>query len=703
MSPVSSDHPSNISNETPAADARFWLAAIAESSDDAIVGKDLNGVVKSWNKAAEAMFGFTAEEIVGQSITCIIPADRSDEEASIIARIAKNERIVHFETERQHKSGRLIPVSITVSPIRDDQNVVIGVSKIARDLTERDLREAKLRASNAELERLARHLAKARDAAEGANRAKSGFLASISHELRTPLNGILGYAQLLHMEGDLNAVQTERVKKMITAGTHLLQLVTKVLELSALEKGLADVQAVECDAEAIAVSCVELIRPVTTAKGLTLTTAVTPGTERKLVTDPMRLRQILYNLLGNAAKFTAQGEIELRLGTSADRSALRIEVTDTGPGIVADQRHRLFKEFERIDPDTTVEGAGVGLALSARLAALLKGRLGHSDNPGGGSVFWLELPLKLAAESVDATSSASNIIQKQQKQTSALNVLVVDDVPMNRDIAGSFLRSAGHSSTYAESGEEAVVLASSTSFDVILMDVSMPGLGGLEATRRIRSLGGARGQVPVVAVTAHAFAEQVEECRRSGMDGHVAKPFDPTTLLSAIADVTRPDWTPSKRLVSASPSAAPGNALTESELLVLNTKTFTQIARILSPDTVASHLQRIFNDGQAILSDLRKPVGSEQAAKGVAVAMHALASRAGMFGFERVVVLCRHFDRAIETGAADTILVTKAVKAAIEGMLQAIQERSMPNSVTWQFERSESDQQPLLVSTLVSR
>ena len=695
MSPASSDLLSNIHNQTPAEEARFWLAAVAESSDDAIVGKDLNGVVKSWNKAAEGMFGYTYEEMVGQSISCIIPHDRSDEEASILARIRKNEKIVHFETERQHKSGRLFPVSITVSPIRDDRNTIIGVSKIARDLNERDVREAKLRASNAELERLARHLAKARDAAESANRAKSGFLASMSHEFRTPLNGILGYAQLLHIEGGLNAVQTERVEKMITAGTHLLQLVTKVLDLSALEKGLADVQAVECDAEAIAVTCVELIRPVTTAKGLTLTIAVTPGTQRKLVTDPMRLLQILYNLLGNAAKFTARGAIELRLGTSADRSMLRIEVTDTGPGIIADQRHRLFKDFERLDPNTTVEGAGVGLALSARLAALLEGHLGHSDNPSGWSVFWLELPLKILSKSIESNSSAPNVPQEQQKQARTLNVLVVDDVPMNRYIAGSFLRSAGHSPTHAESGEQAVALASNSNFDVILMDVRMPGMGGLEATRRIRSLGGARGQVPVVAVTAHAFAEQVEECRKAGMDGHVAKPFNPTMLLSAIADVTRPDWKPSERLVSTSPSPASDHAITEKEPLLLNTTGFAQIARILSPDTVANHLQTIFNDGQAILSDMHKPEGSKPAAEDIAMAVHKLAGSAGMLGFERVAVLCRHLDRAIECGAPDVPALTEAVHAAIECMLQAIQERSTPNSVIWQFERSDSDQRHL--------
>jgi CheY-like chemotaxis protein len=150
-------------------------------------------------------------------------------------------------------------------------------------------------------------------------------------------------------------------------------------------------------------------------------------------------------------------------------------------------------------------------------------------------VFWLELPLKIGSKAIDTNSltpSALNVPQEQPKQAHVLNVLVVDDVQMNRDIAGSFLRAAGHSPTYAESGEEAVVLASTSNFDVVLMDVRMPGMGGLEATRRIRSLGGVRGQVPIVAVTAHAFAEQVEECRKAGMDGHVAKPFNPTMLLS---------------------------------------------------------------------------------------------------------------------------------------------------------------------------
>jgi PAS domain S-box-containing protein len=646
---------------TPPDNARFWLGAIVDSSDDAIVGKDLNGIVTAWNRAAESMFGYAADEIIGRPITCIIPPERIAEEASILGRLRGGGKIAHFETERKRKDGGLFPVSISVSPIRDNHDRIIGVSKIARDLSDHDRREDKLRAANTELERLARHLVKERDLAKQADRAKSQFLGGMSHELRTPLSGVLGCAELLQIEGGLNERQAARVETMLTAGKHLLEMVTGMLDLSAIEARREKLQLVECDVQAIAAACLDLVRPVAEAKDLALSIAVTPGTRRQVATDPTRLRQVLFNLIDNAVKFTSRGAIELRLRALADVAMMRIEVADTGPGILADQRQRLFQDFERLDPTGIVAGAGLGLALSARLAALMGGLLGHDDNPGGGSVFWLELPSNTVAGSSPATapaSPASGAPDAKPISARGLSVLIADDIAMNRDIAGSFLRASGHNVVCAEGGAEAVAAVASTDFDLVLMDVRMPEMDGLEATRRIRKLDGPRGRVPIVALTAHAFAEQVEACRSAGMEGHVPKPFTQAILFGAVAAASTGR---ARSLSPVSMAADPGIAGIGAEFLVFDQNAFDSSARYLAPEAVATYLQTIAEHGEALLLGLHHANGLMHVGDELARAAHTLASCAGMLGFERLTVLRRRFDRALQSGTAEAPALADAL------------------------------------------
>jgi signal transduction histidine kinase/DNA-binding response OmpR family regulator len=389
-----------------------------------------------------------------------------------------------------------------------------------------------------ELRHLVAELAQARDEADRANKAKSNFLAGMSHELRTPLNAVLGYAELLHMEGGLSATQAARVQTMLAAGNHLLVMINRVLDMSEIEAGHVDLQATLIDVQAMAAECLDLVRAQAMARGLALSLAVTPGAPRELVTDATRLRQILLNLLGNAVKFTARGGITVHLRMAAEGGALRIEVADTGPGVPPDQRARLFHDFVRLDNGETcaAEGVGLGLALSARLATLLGGRLEHCDNPGGGSVFWLELPAHGVAPAPAAAPCTAEPATPPPPR--GLRVLVVDDTDMNCDIAAAFLRGAGHGVTCASSGAEAIALVGAQparAFDVVLMDVRMPGMDGLEAARRIRALGDGRGDVPIIALTALAFAENVQECHDTGMDGHLAKPFTPAGLQACVA------------------------------------------------------------------------------------------------------------------------------------------------------------------------
>jgi len=422
--------------------------------------------------------------------------------------------------------------------------VVIAGFLIAHLLRQQEryrAKESELGMVNAELERLVRDLETTRDQAEASSQAKSRFLANMSHELRTPLHGILGYAQLLHLEGHLNGVQDARVDAMLAAGEHLLQMINKVLDLSQIETGGLQVKSAEFDLHRVASNCVDVIRPGCLAKAVKIALIISPDVPRLIVADVTRLQQIILNLMGNAAKFTARGSVELRLrtvhgdGAASDRM-LRIEVADTGPGIPPDQRQRLFKEFERLGAAITdrIEGAGLGLAISVRFAAVMGGRIGHEDNPGGGSVFWLEVPLVPGlAERPIQEDPANTAAQDHPASDRRLRVLVVDDVAMNRDIARAFLRSVGHDVVCAEGGAEAVEAVVAGEFDVVLMDVRMPEVDGLEATRRIRALPGKPSRVPIVALTAQALNDHVDGYQKAGMDAYLVKPFAPETLVAA--------------------------------------------------------------------------------------------------------------------------------------------------------------------------
>ena len=554
-------------------------------------------------------------------------------------------------------------------------------------------------ATNANLNRLSRHLAKARDRAEQASQAKSRFLAGMSHELRTPLNGILGYAQLLHLEGGLNPLQHSRVDAMLQAGKHLLQMITRVLDLSEIEAEHVALQAAPLDVRALAEACLDCVRPAAQAKGLALSVVAPPGLPCEVTADATRLRQILLNLLGNAAKFTTRGGIALRLRPGAEGAALRIEVADTGAGVPAEQRARLFQDFGRLDTEATrtAEGAGLGLALSARLAGLMGGRLGHEDNPGGGSVFWLELPSPAPARPALAAAEAPDAAPPLAPAR-PLRVLVVDDVAMNRDIAGSFLRAAGHEARYADSGAAAVAAVAAEAFDVVLMDVRMPGMDGLQATRRIRALDGGRGEVPIVALTAQAFTDQIEACRAAGMDSHLAKPFEMDALLAAVsrAAVSRaaghgsaPDV--SYADVSATPAAAAPAAPppdptppdptppdpTPPDLIppVVDPKVFAHTASFLPAETVTSYLRTILELGETLLRALREPDALRGDTEDLAKTAHTLAGSAGMFGFQRLASTGQRFERALQANSPEADDLAQHLATTVENTRNDIQAR----------------------------
>lgn len=411
----------------------------------------------------------------------------------------------------------------------------------------------------------ARELTLARDAARAASEAKSRFLASASHELRTPLNGVLGWAQLLRRDLRLPAELRPQVDTIVEAGSHLTTLVGHLIDVSRIEAGQAtEAPANPTEVRRLAEDCAALLRPAAEEKGLGLSVRIAPDVPAASLMADGLVRQVLLNFLGNAVKFTERGGVALRVLRPA-AGTLRFEVVDTGPGIPLEDRPRLFRDFVRLDDARRreVPGSGLGLSVSARIAAQLGGRVGCAEGDGGrGTLFWLELPAPDCAEAeppaaaergggVEASADGGAATSAPPRP---LRILVVDDVAANRTLARALLEASAHRVEFAADGAEAVAAVMRGGFDAVLMDVSMPGMDGLEATRRIRAAerdqralgqdgrGGAAGGaaprgVPILALTAGVLPEQLRVCRDAGMDGHLEKPIRIEALQAALARI----------------------------------------------------------------------------------------------------------------------------------------------------------------------
>ena len=501
---------------------------IFEHTNDAIFvinpGKD---EIIDFNPKACELLGFTREELLARRVSDIHPADMARMNAFAESVFEKGQGWTDELTCRT-KSGDVLAAEISASVIEmDGQDYMLS---LVRDLTERKREEAALEA--------------AKEAAEAANRAKSGFLAKMSHELRTPLNGILGYAQLLKRDDALTETQRAGLDVIEGSGMHLLTLINDILDLSKIEAGKLEVQPTAFHLAEFLRSVTDFARMRAEQKGLSFTFDVRAPLPDVVRGDERRLRQILLNLLSNAIKFTRSGGVTLSVDvrdTAAGNARLRFEVEDTGPGIAPEQHGDVFRPFEQIrGADDHTEGTGLGLAISRRLATMMGGTLDLESTPGQGSTFRLEVDLPIL-------ETAATPPEVRQRHITGMvgrvrKVLVVDDKSINRSLLIGLLAPLGFEIEEAADGREAVEKAEASRPDIILMDLVMPVLDGFEATRRLRQSPTLK-TVPVIALSASAFAYTQKESLESGCDAFLAKPIQLDVLLEKLQTLLGLEWT----------------------------------------------------------------------------------------------------------------------------------------------------------------
>jgi PAS domain S-box-containing protein len=505
---------------------KTYFESLVEVSPVAVVTMDARERVTAWNPAATDLFGYSPSEAIGRSIDeLVIRGEAQVEEGRNLMREAAEKGEAHLISQRLHKDGAPLDVEISMVPLEVDGEH-LGFYAIYHDITE---------------------LQAARRDADAANQAKSAFLAAMSHEIRTPMNAVIGMTGLL-LKTPLDDEQRDFAESIGVSGEALLTIINDILDFSKIEAGRFELESIPFDIAKTVRGALDLIGPTAAKKGLRVTFDGPASTVPRLFGDPGRIRQIVLNLLSNAVKFTDEGEVRLSLVAvpSGERWAIRLAVEDTGIGISEEAMGRLFQSFSQADASTARRygGTGLGLAISRRLAELMGGTLSaSSDGPGRGSRFELAFEAAAAtdehvaapaAPSEDPAAAAGPALKDR-----GLRVLLAEDNAMNQRIAIRLLSDMGLSSDLVQNGAEAIAAAESLPYDVILMDVQMPDVDGLEATRRIRAADSLH-RPWIIAMTANAMEGDREACLAAGMDDYVSKPIRVDELVAALEAVPIP-------------------------------------------------------------------------------------------------------------------------------------------------------------------
>ncbi|MDQ2776347.1 MAG: ATP-binding protein [Acidobacteriota bacterium] len=505
----------------------IYLNALLESNPLGIAVMDAQRNIVMCNQAFEHLFGYATEELIGHAIeNFVLPPEQGSERHRHIIDL-EGGKSVFSVTRRKRKDGSLIDVEARGVPIFVEGRIT-GIYAIYHDIGERVAAEAELRAM--------------KEAAEAASRAKSEFLANMSHEIRTPMNGVLLAAELASAENP-TASQKEYLDTIRTCGESLLLLLNDVLDLSKIEAGKMEVHSAEFSIRNCLADCLALLDGRARQKCLDLSLEVPDNFPDVVSGDSLRLRQIILNLAGNAVKFTHRGSVTIRaeyLGLRDGRHECRFSIKDTGIGIPLEKHASVFHEFEQADSSTTRRfgGTGLGLAISKKLVELMGGATWLESEVGKGSTFHFTASFAPALAGERPSQQAAAPVASAMRNS--LRILLAEDNAVNQHLAVRLLEKAGHSVVSVNTGRQAVRAAAEQRFDAILMDIHMPEMDGIEATRRIRLAEMSSGEhIPIIAMTASAMKEDRAACLKTGMDGYISKPICTEDLLSILENTAK--------------------------------------------------------------------------------------------------------------------------------------------------------------------
>ena len=508
-------------------------------------------------------------------------------------------------------------------------------------------------------------LADARDVARAAGEAKTQFLARMSHELRTPLNGILGFSDILMEDSNLAQDQKAKVKIVHNAGSHLLELVNGLLDLSKIESGHMVLINRPFELYEIILNCASFMTPDLEKKYIKFTFQFDNGLPKRVSGDPTRLRQIILNLLSNAVKFTPpQGHIVFR-AILCSMERMRIEVKDTGPGISAENQRLIFEDFVQLASSHHNEGlgTGLGLAITSRLVKQMGGDIGCESSAGEGALFWLEIPLDRAEEAeqaVNIKALGQVSIDKPRRQ----RLLVVDDVRANREIVGTMLAQAGHEVIFAANGAEALKVMRSNTVDAVLMDLQMPEMDGLTAAQEIRKMSAPAGTVPIIALTASVMPEQIKAAHKAGMNAHIGKPINKDALLAMLAEISvgLNSITPATGTETKHQCQASDHAIIELDTL-LHLRTDLKDAA----EGVIRQFMEELSEGRNALEE--GVVRAELHPEELTLTVHRLLGAARTLGAKRLTVSLEEWQ---QLGKSDFMLGQRELKFALRNLIEQI-------------------------------